>query len=597
MKSLIDLMGVVLADAGTRCGVCTRRDWITITSRVEHEGLSFLTIVLPSFCADFERSLSDGRVGHSSFLGFQRKRGLPRFLGGFLDLVFNRSDGVLREHPSVDAILCIRQLCLLLGKLHADCGLGRNRQAIRDYLTCEKEVRDWGSAVSGVLLGEFRSAFLRLWGDACQAMDTSVSTLSLVPRHGPGATADRLQGNQKWQQTEWTWRLESFFPSCDLLIPNPRYHQSLSTVNFLEPRKERPVKVTLVPKTPKSPRIIAIEPTCMQYAQQALLRLFVHEIDDSCRSTSWIGILDQTPNRRMAQTGSIGGLSTIDLSEASDRVSNVLVSHAFKPFANLHGALQACRTRRASVPGRTRPITLAKFASMGSAVCFPVEAMVFSTIVLIGIERQLSRRLSRREIHSLVGKVRVYGDDIIVPDDMALSVMEALSDFGLKVNHRKTFWSGNFRESCGKEYFRGEDVSITRVREALPSSRRDTRAVVSTASLRNQLYRAGFWQTCAYLDRLMSRLGPWPIVEPTAEAIGRHSFLGSQGVKLDPRTHRPLVKAMVLKSRSPSSPLSGEGALLKFFLTRHELPTMEGHLEYCGRPRSAHIKTAWTSVY
>lgn len=597
MKSLVDLMGVVLAEAGTRCCVSTSRDWKTITARVEHEGLSFLTIVLPSFCSDFERSLAEGRVGHDAFPGFARWRGLPRFLGGFLDLVFERESGCLRGQPDIDAILCIRQLSLLLGKLHSDCGLGRNRKAISGYLTCEQEVRSWGNQVTPELLAEFRSAFLRIWGNKCQSMDTAVSQTSIVPKHGPGVTADRLLGNQKWRQTEWTKRLEEYFPSVDFLLPNSRHWKSLSAVHFLEPRRERPVKVTLVPKTPKTPRIIAIEPTCMQYAQQSLLRILVENIDDT-KSSSLVGIVDQLPNREMACIGSKGGLSTIDLSEASDRVSNVLVAHAFKPFANLHGALQACRSRRALVPGRARPITLAKFASMGSAVCFPVEAMVFATIAVIGIERQLKRRLSYAEIKSLQGRVRVYGDDIIIPDDMALSVMDALSDFGLKVNRRKSFWTGKFRESCGKEFYDGHDVSIVRVRENLPTSRRDSRAVMATASLRNQFYELGFWKTAAYLDNIMSRIGPWPIVEKTAHAIGRWSVLPSQAERISSDTHSPQVRAMVPRARSPISPLDDVGALMKFFIMRGDEPMQdEDHLERCGRPRSVSIKTAWSQTY
>jgi len=41
MKSLIALLHMVLAEASTRSGVSTARDSQTITSRVEHEGISF----------------------------------------------------------------------------------------------------------------------------------------------------------------------------------------------------------------------------------------------------------------------------------------------------------------------------------------------------------------------------------------------------------------------------------------------------------------------------------------------------------------------------------------------------------------------------
>lgn len=596
MKSLVDLMGCVLADAGARCGVRTTRDLVTITSRIEHEGLSFLTITLPAFCADFERSLAEGRVDPSLFQGFSRKEGLPRFLGGFLDLVFDRRSAQLLEEPDHDAIQSVRQLCLLVGKLHSRCSDARNRRAIAGYLQCEKEVREWDSKVGERDLSLFSSAFFRLWGDACSLIDRKVDAYQLVPRHGPGATADHLQGNQKYRQVEWTTRLERVFPSADFLIPNYRYWENLARVRFLEPREERPVKVTLVPKTPKTPRIIAIEPTCMQYTQQALLREISALIDDTS-VPSIVGIRDQVPNQEMARVGSIdGSLATLDLSEASDRVSNLLVRRAFRPWTHLSDALQASRSLRALVPGRTKPIYLAKFASMGSAVCFPVEAMVFSAIVLVAIEDQLNCVLTQRDIQSLRGRVRVYGDDIIVPVEYALSVTHWLSVFGLKVNSRKSFWTGKFRESCGKEYYGGDDVSVVRIREVAPSSRRNATEVMSWASSRNQFYRAGYWKTAAHIDRLMSKIGPWPAVSPTSQALGRHSFLGYDTEKECPRLHRPLVRAMIPRSRSPIDSLSDEGALMKFFLLRGREPMeQEDHLERYGRPRSVHIKTGWSS--
>jgi hypothetical protein len=233
---------------------------------------------------------------------------------------------------------------------------------------------------------------------------------------------------------------------------------------------------------------------------------------------------------------------------------------------------------------------------MGSAVCFPVEAMVFSAIVLIGIERQLRRHLSRSELLALPGRVRVYGDDIIVPEDYALSVTGALEDFGLKVNHRKSFWTGRFRESCGKEFYDGHDVSVVRCRRSLPSSRRDVHEVASAVSLRNQLYRAGYWGAAAWLDDRIRAIGPFPVVAPSSKILGRESFLPIQADRLSKDTHRPLVRGMWLRGDPPASPLDGVGALLKFFLKRGDTPSEEGHLARTGRPRSVHIKTGWAAA-
>nr|QDH89759.1 MAG: RNA-dependent RNA polymerase [Leviviridae sp.] len=103
---------------------------------------------------------------------------------------------------------------------------------------------------------------------------------------------------------------------------------------------------------------------------------------------------------------------------------------------------------------------------MGSALCFPMEAMVFTTLIFLGIQRSLNKPLYPRDLKRYVGSVRVYGDDLIVPVDQVPSVVRTLEHFGARVGSDKSFWTGKFRESCGREYFNGHDVSITRVRQA-----------------------------------------------------------------------------------------------------------------------------------
>jgi hypothetical protein len=52
----------------------------------------------------------------------------------------------------------------------------------------------------------------------------------------------------------------------------------------------------------------------------------------------------------------------------------------------------------------------------------------------------------------------VYGDDIIVRSAVAPRVLKYLQVCGFTANRKKTFLSGPFRESCGTDWFEGEDV-------------------------------------------------------------------------------------------------------------------------------------------
>jgi len=604
MKSLMLFWKEVLEELGTWCDTSTTRDFKTAASRFEHEGWSFFGITLPSFAADLEKGLELGSVDHDLFKSFSFRGGLPRFLGGFLDRVFDRGTGRLLDEPDVDSIYAIRQLTLMFGKILIDCSLERQLGAISKFIECEREVREAEQSTSASAYAEFADMSATLWSNVLAKLDEDVwqsqEKQTIVPKHGPGSTAERILGNQKYVQVEWPTRLEALFPYLGNATPNERYSYLLDRVTFLEPGDERPVRVVLVPKTLKTPRVIAIEPVAMMYLQQGVAEKLVEYLETDSFVKGMIGFTSQEPNQLLAKEGSLTGeLATLDLSEASDRVSNQLVRVMTHRFPWVSEALDATRSRRADVPG-VGVIRLAKFASMGSALCFPVEAMVFLTIVMLGIQDTLNRRIAMSDLCRFHGKVRVYGDDIIVPADCVDAVITRLEAFGLRVNSNKSFWNGKFRESCGKDYYAGSDVSVVRVRRKFPTKQHDVEEVVSLVSLRNQLYFAGLWKSCRYLDDIIgTHLSHFPIVEEASPALGRHSVsFGYQAEKLCDNLHVPLVKAYVTKSQAPVSMTDGEGALLKWFIKRGTEPFADiNHLERQGRPEKVYIKLRWTLPY
>ncbi len=602
MKSLMLFLHEVLKDLENLAGTSTRLDLKEIESRVYHEGLSFLTITLPSFGSDFEKSLDQGYVARDLFTGFRWKGGLPRLFGGFLELVFTREGGRLLENPSIAAIFAIRQITLMFAKISLDCTSSRVSAAIDRYFECEQDVRTFDTSFGEPnTVSRFKRVGGLLWNDTFQAIDEDIFYGRVIPRHGPGATAEKLSSNAKWIMQEWTQRLDGWFPHWEYLTSSGSLDQieALSCVRILEPGQERPVRVVTVPKTLKTPRIIAIEPACMMFIQQGILGCFERELFRRNGPGEFISWKSQSPNQALALQGSWKqDLATLDLSEASDRVSNQHVRALLENFPNLLGGVDSCRSRKADVRGKT--IRLAKFASMGSALCFPFESIVFLTVIFLGIEKALNRPLTKKDIMSFRGSVRVYGDDIIVPVNYVSFVIAELEAFGFRVNRSKSFWTGKFRESCGKEYYNGEDVSITRLRHMLPTSRKDVSAIIGTSSTRNQLYKAGMWNSACFLDSWLERLIPYPTVGERSSIIGRHSFLGlnPEEVRIDPHLHAPFVKGYVEDSKSPKDPLEDYGALFKCLteLTLREpdaLPGVSEHLERSGRPLARRIKLRW----
>jgi hypothetical protein len=601
MKSLLELWRTLAEELASWVGTSTTHDFKTVMRRVEHEGESFLTITLGEFAKDFEQALFREFIDHTLFKSFRRKRGseLPCFLMGFLSLVFDSKTGRLLEVPDHFSIFAIRQLTLSFTKIQRECSQSRIDGSVIKYLKTDQEVAEfseaWRSAsASGIDPREhsytriarkgfssytldpteFSRVSSLLFGDILSKIDKDVYEGNLIPKHGPGKTADRLSGNAKFDQQEWTQRLEDIFPYGEYALPSWRSYYRLEAVTFLSPEQERPVRVVLVPKTLKTPRVIAIEPTCMQYMQQAVAERLVELIEGHSVLNQMIGFTDQVPNQDLAREGSLeGNLATLDLSEASDRVSN---EHVRTMLANHHwlfAGVDACRSRKAHVPGYgNRPeteITLAKFASMGSALTFPLEAMVFLIVVVLAAEQVRGRRYKSLSNIGKDLKVRVYGDDIIVANDIAESVIEHLDLYGFQVNTSKSFWTGKFRESCGKEYYDGTDVSITKVRRDFPTSRKDVPEIISLLELRNRFYKDGLWETARFLEGELEQLFPlrlFPAVQETSPLLSRHSFLRMSslmdGDLWDDRLQIPVVKGYEVVSRSPVSTISGEGALL-----------------------------------
>jgi len=599
LKSLIVLWSKLAEEFANRCCTSATRDINTVSGRTKHEGLSFLTITLPSFGKGFQKSLDQGIVAHAMYPGFSWHGGLPRFLGGFLERVFSRDSGVLLNEPDVEAILAIRQLTLLFSKIELPCSNARERDAMSDYVECDRQVKE----TDALLTEEDYTSFVRianlLFSDVFSSLDRKIYEEDIIPKHGPGATADKLLGNQKYQLSTWTDRLQSVMSAENFLLPNARYAHE-DRITYLEPGSEQPVRVISVPKTLKTPRIIAIEPSYVQFAQQAILEPMVQLLEDDYVLKHFLGFSDQGPNQAMAKRGSEDGqTATLDLSEASDRVSNQLVRRMVANFPFLLQGLDATRSRKADVPGHG-VIRLAKYASMGSALCFPVEAMVFLTLVFLGIEKESSTPFTKKsDFIRFRGRVRVYGDDLIIPIDSVESVIQSLEHFGARVGPHKSFWIGKFRESCGKEYYDGFDVSIVKFRRMLPASLSDGPGCISAVSFANQLFQAGCWETVKYVDKEIRKvLKHYPVVSESSPALGRVSYCGYLPQRECAHLHRPLVKGYVVRSVIPVNKLDDQGALLKFFLKRGGQPSVDRkHLERSGRPRAVDIKPRWVTPY
>lgn len=141
---------------------------------------------------------------------------------------------------------------------------------------------------------------------------------------------------------------------------------------------------------------------------------------------------------------------TIDLSSASDTLCTALVKLALPP--RWHSALDDLRSPFTRVKGKW--VRLEKFSSMGNGYTFELETAVFAAICMTVMEDPVPGV-----------NLFVYGDDIIVPTSDSKAVLSALRFFGFTPNLAKTHVLGNFRESCGGDFFNGEPVRAHYMKE------------------------------------------------------------------------------------------------------------------------------------
>lgn len=209
-------------------------------------------------------------------------------------------------------------------------------------------------------------------------------------------------------------------------------------------------RFTTVPKDCTKDRGIAVEPSLNSYFQLAYGRAIRKRLRHA-----GVNLRDgQTIHRQVACEASItGAFATIDLSNASDTVSKVLVE-LLLPH-DWYTVLSELRSPTTLIGGNV--VTLEKFSSMGNGYTFELETAIFLAIALAVRNLWRTRNPDIQKVSPGNG-IWVYGDDIIVPTFLAEDVLGALKYLGFKPNEDKTFISGDFRESCGGDYFRGVDV-------------------------------------------------------------------------------------------------------------------------------------------
>jgi hypothetical protein len=231
-------------------------------------------------------------------------------------------------------------------------------------------------------------------------------------------------------------------------------------------------KLSLVPKDSRGPRIISAEPLWTLQAQMSFFGFFSKSLERITRNR--INFVDQSINGNIAlESSKTREYATLDLKDASDRVSLRLVRNVFRNFPFIRYFLNNFRTTHIYAPYITEDtdytagihslpkgeFKLRKVAGMGSGLTFTIMSAITYLIAVRAICKHTGLKPK-----NVCKDVYIYGDDLIVKTEYFDVVSESIQTFGLKVSSAKCFANGNFRESCGIDAFWGFNVTPVRAK-------------------------------------------------------------------------------------------------------------------------------------
>lgn len=301
-----------------------------------------------------------------------------------------------------------------------------------------------------------------------------------------------------------------FYANAFDLASNVREYRELDSV------PSGIAKTVLVPKDSRGPRLISEEPLEFMYIQQGQYKKIVEHLQSHPLTRGHVNFTDQSINGRLALEGSISGdIVTLDMKEASDRISLWLVKSLFENQPLLLRQLLATRTEATELPDGEIYL-MRKFAPMGSANCFPIESVLHWCLAVSSLTV-----LGNVPLKRALKSVYVYGDDIIVKGENHVPLLEAFPHFMLKFNESKSCTSGIFRESCGTDAVLGQDVGVLKIKKPLPNRPYDANGYVSYLAYINRLWDDAYYSSSTYLgDFVKGLFGPIPQVPEDSEVPG-----------------------------------------------------------------------------
>jgi hypothetical protein len=485
-----------MTDIELKLGVSMTRDALEVEKRSTNEGLGYLGLVLPRFWSWFVNSLDAGKLLQPP-ARFKTSCGMadrPAFLQELTLIVFG-VDGSIVD-PGDDKILAER-IALTVKSVNTICNsFGKKYEAplaaetrvkilqelhdtdVNGTLDISKELLNLPLETQRIITYA-RNYLCELFkpysapgvnGNQYTMLYHDFWEKPVIPRFGPGACAERFSAYQKYENLFANPPLRAIHPLrlYDLCSASPSCNSGIPLKIITEEEiryaagKERTVDLTIVPKTIGKGRDIAPQENDYMFIQEGYMHNIYEWVENHPLTHGFINFRDQGVNGKLALQASADRLhATLDLSKASNMVTKGHVGLLFdQKFSEMLLLLRNDRLRY-KVDGEEVSWNMNMYAPMGSALCFPVEALVFWAIAKAALD--VAHYPGNRDVY-------VFGDDILVSNDAYETVCRAFSSVGFHVNLDKSFHRGYFRESCGVDAYKGYRVNPEfRISKRIPS--------------------------------------------------------------------------------------------------------------------------------
>lgn len=416
----------------------------------------------------------------------------------------------------------------------------------------------------------------------------------ILPSHGGGRVAEVGLATALQKDSHLSMR-KSFLYACLQQTSLSRFIPQNGKIVFAVLRS----RLKFVFKDIFKMRSMCMEPSGVQYGQQSV-RWSLERMIKRSVAGRFIRLEDQEWNSDAARAGSsMQHIDTIDLSDASDSVSAVLVRAVFP--ACVYKWLRLTQSDLVLLPDGSE-VKPHKFAPMGSATTFPVQSLIYLCVVLYAYHKrtfgsdaivtpnsfaELMRLIQDDPWVDPLGGMpacRVYGDDIICASSVTEDVMEMLTQMKFTVNADKSFTGESlYRESCGGHFLNGSEVTAYSFKPNATRGIMTGPLLVSVMDAANRALRYGYGtlrlnllryahfkhhkhkgllvkpRPLAYADRRI--VGPRPDFAPE----GRMKYMYGHNAQTDPLIRRYTERVVDILVKTEDTEMDPVRGLIGFY--------------------------------